>query len=128
LYNSIISCLFGPFELVFEICVVVCFGFDLLIIYLCFGLLIILGELRSLVLQFDCESVLIGFVRSLLVIFRHQDLLLVVEVIELLGELLFQSMALNIELQNFWLCWIVSSQVDEVLDLSEIALKRLLTE
>jgi hypothetical protein len=126
LYNSIISCLFRPFELVFEICLVVCFGFALLTIYLCFGLLIILGELCSLVLQFDCESV--GSFRSLLVIFSHEDLLLVVEVIELLGELLFQSMALNLELQNFLLCWIVSSHVDEVLDLSEIALKRLLTE
>jgi hypothetical protein len=120
-YNSIIFCLCGPFELVLEVYMVVCFGF-----VVSYRILIILGKLCSLMLQFDCKSV--SSFCSLLVIFGHQDLLLVVEVIELLGQLLFQSMALNIELQNFWLCGVVSSQVDEVLDLSEIALQRLLTE
>lgn len=121
LYNSIIFCLFWPFELVFQVCMVVCFSFAL-----SFGLLIILGKLCSLVLQSDGECA--GSIRLLLVVFSRQDLLLMVEVIELLGELLLQSVALDIELQNFWLCGVVLGQVDEVLDLSEKALQRLLTE
>lgn len=87
LYNSVIFCLDWSSELGLEILLILSF----ILFSLC------LGKLCPLVLQFDCES------GGSLLVFCEDDVLLVVEVRELLGQLLLQSVALDLELKHCWL-------------------------